>query len=814
MKATRKVLSVLLTLAMVLTFFCGLTTTAYAEEATGVRLEAERDGDTLKLNVLLNEELNFGGMSFVGYPTCDVEGVFTFEDMTTSVSGFSVEKGTWPSVTTGQDITLPKDTVFVTFTYSIDTTKFEEGKVYTFTCQLDQACHFDVEDLYDWGEDTLTTTYSEAATTYTITWVDEDGTELEKDENVPAGTMPTYDGAEPTKAADAQYTYSFAGWDPEVVAVTEDATYTATYDKTLNTYTVTWKNYDGSVLETDENVPYGTTPTYNGETPVKPADEQNTYTFAGWDPAVAPVEGNVEYTAKFTSEEITYHTLTFKNADGSVLTTKQVAHGQKLTDYPTVEAPEGQYFKGWAVEAKLVRFINVLRGTGVFDFANTAIEEDMTFTPVFENKGVDLSSIVITKVLEGDEYDGEEPMEFTFNITPVDGAPAIEGTFKVSTDGELTVTLPENVIFEQGGTYTYEVTEQDDGAEDWTYDTTKYIMELLIEPQNTDGKLGLTYAKIHKDGETDKEATLTFTNTYKIKVAPLTIMNLNTDNVVEGTKFAYSIVFNTTFTDTKTNITYTKDQSVDLGELGDDESVTINNIPVGTEFTITEAAGGEMYSHKRTDETTENITANESPVTGADLVLTGKIVEDPNAKAPDPKPANYAEIENDLVYETGTLKINKVVDGEIDPAYTDKEYSFTITFTVPEEFANIKILDKDGNEVDGTVTFTLKAGESYEKFTNIPVGTTYTLTEAAEQYFVATYKTENGDEGGNTEANKEMKAEGIEIVKDDNAITVTNTYTITPPTGVTIHTEMILILALVLIAMIGSVVLTKKLRRA
>ena len=45
---------------------------------------------------------------------------------------------------------------------------------------------------------------------YTITFVDENGTELEKDENVEYGTTPTYDGETPEKAATAQYTYTFA----------------------------------------------------------------------------------------------------------------------------------------------------------------------------------------------------------------------------------------------------------------------------------------------------------------------------------------------------------------------------------------------------------------------------------------------------------------------------------------------------------------------------------------------------------------------------------------------------------------------------
>ena len=67
----------------------------------------------------------------------------------------------------------------------------------------------------------------------------------------------------------------------------------------LKTYTITWKNHDGSVLETDKDVVEGTMPSYNGATPTKDGNSEVTYIFNGWTPTVEKVSKDATYTATF-----------------------------------------------------------------------------------------------------------------------------------------------------------------------------------------------------------------------------------------------------------------------------------------------------------------------------------------------------------------------------------------------------------------------------------------------------------------------------------------------------------------------------------
>ena len=116
---------------------------------------------------------------------------------------------------------------------------------------------------------TYTAVYKTTLRSYDVVWQDDDGTQLDAT-NIVYGATPEYHGATPTKAATAQYTYTFTGWSPAITSVTGPATYTATFSQAVNLNNLTgdFTAADGDVLTgtTAHNVsiPGGATVTVNG----------------------------------------------------------------------------------------------------------------------------------------------------------------------------------------------------------------------------------------------------------------------------------------------------------------------------------------------------------------------------------------------------------------------------------------------------------------------------------------------------------------------------------------------------------------------
>ena len=164
---------------------------------------------------------------------------------------------------------------------------------------------------------TYTAAYSSALQSYTITWLNEDGSTFAQT-SVAYDTVPAYNGQPPVKAPDAQCTYSFAGWTPNPVAVRGPASYTATFTSSPRTYTITWLDDDGTVLGTNM-VAYGATPSREG--PAKADVPPYSYTFAAWTPTPAAVTGETSYAATYTrTADLSTLTGDWTATDGDVLT--------------------------------------------------------------------------------------------------------------------------------------------------------------------------------------------------------------------------------------------------------------------------------------------------------------------------------------------------------------------------------------------------------------------------------------------------------------------------------------------------------------
>ena len=124
--------------------------------------------------------------------------------------------------------------------------------------------------------------------TYTVTFKDHDGKVL--------GTQKVEEGKGATAPANPTRThYTFTGWDKSFNKITADLVVTATYK--INEYTVTFKDYNGTVLKT-QKVESG-----KGATaPANPTREH--YNFAGWDKTFSSVTSDLIVTAKYTTDKL------------------------------------------------------------------------------------------------------------------------------------------------------------------------------------------------------------------------------------------------------------------------------------------------------------------------------------------------------------------------------------------------------------------------------------------------------------------------------------------------------------------------------
>lgn len=165
------------------------------------------------------------------------------------------------------------------------------------------------QELYNyaskWPDLTVEYNPNNIITQYLVTYVNDD------DDNAVLYSCYVDQGATPPDPVDAgfistptlqstnQYSYSFDGWDDITSQIIADKTITATYTRSVRTYTVKWYGRAGLLLKTASNVPYGSEVDFNDGGYDNPTwtdgEPSNIYhVFAGWDRNTGFIRGDTD----------------------------------------------------------------------------------------------------------------------------------------------------------------------------------------------------------------------------------------------------------------------------------------------------------------------------------------------------------------------------------------------------------------------------------------------------------------------------------------------------------------------------------------
>lgn len=181
-----------------------------------------------------------------------------------------------------------------------------------------------------------------------------------------------YEG-EFTAPQTSKFGYTFAGWEPalpeDMKMPAKDMTYTAKFN--VNTYNVTYKDYNGKVLDS-------VTVAYESKMPDVGIPQRTGYTFAGWNPdvpATMPAK-DMTYVARYTVNK--YNVTFVTNSDS---TTSTLEYGTAI-NAPANPERTGFTFIGWepaidkTVPAYDVKYVAQFSGPNSFRFTFVTADGD------------------------------------------------------------------------------------------------------------------------------------------------------------------------------------------------------------------------------------------------------------------------------------------------------------------------------------------------------------------------------------------------------------------------------------------------------
>ena len=394
---------------------------------------------------------------------------------------------------------------------------------------------------------------------FTITWKDWDGTTITT-YSVPYGTQAEWLSTNPTREKSGDYTYDFTGWSPALGKVTSDVTYMATYEEKqikytivfvndggteierhllardevpvcenlptrtgyilqwspndpapvtgdqtytatwlpepLETYTITFKNYNGTQLD-QQQVTAGETPEYAGATPTKTETNEYEYTFSGWKPAVVAANSNATYVAQFTEEPKQY-TINFYREDGTTLIeTQYIPYGGEpvIPAYTKANTAQYTYSIAWKNKANNA---NIQSVTGNADYKAVVTATTNKYNVKLVSNPSGACVLVGNGIYEYDEAENA----VTISVTNI----AANHTFTGWSDGNTDVSRTMAITGDISLVANFSVSDPDYKINWWNEAGTEKLVQEVGQKANTN--------TIYPGATPTKEATAQYTYTF------------------------------------------------------------------------------------------------------------------------------------------------------------------------------------------------------------------------------------------------------------------------------------------------------------
>ena len=311
----------------------------------------------------------------------------------------------------------------------------------------------------------------------------------------------------------------------------------------------------------------------------------------------------------------------------------------------------------------------------------------------------------------------------------------------------------------------------------------------VVSVSEQEGAYKATYSAENVTIESGKQSDIICTNTFTPpepgELGDVTLVKKVSGVADENTEYPFRVEFsnlgpNQTYITSEHGFTFNSDNTghalVDV-KLKKDQSITFKKLPVNATYQVTELAGAYTSKYELSDSEGINKINSENGLNEEENKDLSTVVETVDAN------------ENISITFTNTIEHKQsLVVTKVEPEETAEKYPFSIQFLnmKPNSFfsSDIGLVRADENG-EATKDFTLGNGESV-RFTDIPVGVEYKVTELANKKLAQYALTANKGtfvtaEKENTETVLDLSTE-LETVDDGEDATVTFT-NITPPSA-------------------------------